>query len=471
VFRRRLWLSAVIVLVAGCGTPVYAQKPTGWIRSDLKPVSQPVLANGHLVLYVEAGGGLEVVALDPLTGRTLWHDTASPGYTAPGVSPALGVAGSIVTFLRPVGNSAGSSQVVGVDAATGRWVWRSPTGAFTDWPRSCVGDPSVICATGSVGGAPQLTAWRSQGSNGDQLQTVVIPQSSGGRILADDLFDPGNRKPEELAAVNGGSVAWTRPLASVFPTPGMSTDYGWDFDRVPAAGLFVGSVGPKPLSLTKTSMTTSLSQNMTAGFRISDGTAVWRDSGTVYACGQPLPCPGTLGESYRPPTTGLRLRTTGTISYPPQAAPTTLSMSHGADVKVEGFDLATGKTLWSYDAGPDGSLLSQTPPLLGPYVVALPSPTGRTVALNLATGTHNLVRAGAMAWCSSTVTYRTRVGYRIPFGKSQYVRVGQQSIRPCRVSGAPVAIPKTVPGFVGTTVDGLTVWSGPDELAATPTRP
>src|SRR5262249_37039034 len=83
-------------------------------------------------------------------------------------------------------------------------------------------------------------------------------------------------------------------LASVFPAPGLSTDNGWDFDRVPAAGLFVGSVAGPPVSSTGSSATIDLSRVMTAGFRISDGTAVWRDAGTLYACGW-LPCPGGGG--------------------------------------------------------------------------------------------------------------------------------------------------------------------------------
>ena len=71
-------IAALIAIAAG-GTvyalarhtaSVHAQKPTvGWVRSDLKPVTQPELAGGVLVFYVEAGGGLQVAALDPMTGE------------------------------------------------------------------------------------------------------------------------------------------------------------------------------------------------------------------------------------------------------------------------------------------------------------------------------------------------------------------------------------------------------------------
>ena len=43
-------------------------------------------------------------------------------------------------------------------------------------------------------------------------------------------------------------------------------------------------------------------------------------------------------------------------------------------MKIEGFNLATGKTRWSYDAGADGSLLVGSLPVLGSEVVAVPRP-------------------------------------------------------------------------------------------------
>lgn len=97
--RRWVWVLAITMLVAG-RTAAHAQKPTaGWVRSDLKPVTQPELAGGLLILYVAAGGGLQVEGLDPKTGKTLWRDNASTGAVTAGVPPAVGVAGSTVVFL------------------------------------------------------------------------------------------------------------------------------------------------------------------------------------------------------------------------------------------------------------------------------------------------------------------------------------------------------------------------------------
>ena len=77
-------------------------------------------AGGRLVLYVEGGGGLQVVGLDPKTGKTVWHHNASPGDTTPGIQPVLGVTGSTVFYLSPVDNSTGSTQVVAVDVSATR---------------------------------------------------------------------------------------------------------------------------------------------------------------------------------------------------------------------------------------------------------------------------------------------------------------------------------------------------------------
>ncbi|HEX4292213.1 MAG TPA: hypothetical protein VH021_25040, partial [Trebonia sp.] len=107
---RRLWLAAFALLVVGCSgasghssaapssatgakssaNQAHAKPPAGWVRTDLTPVTIPQLAGGRLVFYAEGGGGIQVVGLDPKTGKTVWRDNASPGDTTGGVSPALG---------------------------------------------------------------------------------------------------------------------------------------------------------------------------------------------------------------------------------------------------------------------------------------------------------------------------------------------------------------------------------------------
>ncbi len=483
MISRRLWLGAVSLLVAGCGasghpsaaklgatgantgtTPAHA-KPAGWARTDLTPVSAPQLAGGRLVLYAEGGGGIQVIGLDPKTGKTVWRDNASPGDTTPGVAARLGVAGSTVAFLSPVDNSTRSSRLVGVDAATGRQVWHTPTGAFEDWPVPCADAHGDICTAGSLGAAQQTLALRFRASDGAQVGAALISQATGGRMIGPDLYDPGVRNPEAMVAVSGTSVAWTRPLASVFSSQGDSTDWGWNFDRVPAAGVFVGSVGGPPVSYNSTTATVSIARGMTAGFRISDGSMAWQDPGTMFACGGPLACPGE-GLAGGTPTMGLRLRVTGTITT--STSDETPRLSPGGDVTIEGFDLATGKTLWSYDAGSDVALVDQMPPLIGPDTVALPTSNGQMVALSLATGKHRPVSSAAVGWCPSSVTYKTKVGYPTDIGGTVYQRIGASGFEPCTAVGDTAPQPSSVPSFAGVVVGGLTVTSDSTEVAATP---
>ena len=474
--RRRFWLAAVSLLVVGCSgagghsvaaktsaTPAHAKPLVGWVRTDLKPLTTPQLAGGRLVLYAVGGGGIQVVGLDQKTGKTVWRDNATPGDITPGVEPGLAVAGSTVAFLSPADNSTGSSQLVGVDAATGRRLWHTPTGQFTDWPEPCPDAPTDICTSGSFGDAQQTLALRFRASDGAQVGALLIAQSAYGRMLGPDLYDPGVRDPEALVAVSGDSVAWTRPLASVFSSPGDSTNYGWNFDRVPAAGVFVGYVGGPPVSSTATSETISVARGMTAGFRISDGSVAWQDPGTIYACSV-LPCPGQgMSASPRPPTMGLRLRVTGTATYSLSETP---KLSAGGDVVIEGFNLATGKTMWSYDAGGDGALLEDLPPVIGNEVVALPVSSHEAVALNLTTGKHKLISPETPGWCGSGTTYTTKIGYSDGHGGTSYERPASSGYQPCDTLGTTISEPATLPSFVGITVDGLTVTSDSSEVAA-----
>jgi hypothetical protein len=162
---------------------------------------------------------------------------------------------------------------------------------------------------------------------------------------------------------------------------------------------------------------------------------------------------------------GRRLTVTGKLPPAPKLSP-------GGDVVVEGFNLATGKTLWSYDAGADASLASfQPPPLLGAYAVALPAPSGGMTAVNLATGARRPVSPATPAWCQPLVTYHAQPEFSLGGGVTSDTHVGQSALEPCQASGHSAAVPPAVPGFVGAAAGGFTVWSEPSAVVAAPTSP
>jgi outer membrane protein assembly factor BamB len=467
--RLRFAVVSCVVALAACSgssskSPA-AAAGAGWARTDLKPVSQPYLAGGRFVLYVAGTTGLQVVALDPKTGRTVWTRAASASGVTQGVAPTFAVDGNFVVFLRDAGN--GSAALVSLDARDGSTAWTSAPGVFADWADSCADDATAVCTTGFARDQPKVPREaRFVVATGDALPSPTFPAGSSPRSIAPDLYDLGTRKPEMFAATSKGKVVWQQPLASVFTLAGASTDNGWNFDLVPSGRLFVGSVMGAPVSSTATSAVFDLSRTMTAGVRTRDGSAAWRDLGTQYACTD-LPCPGMVQRSegtttYKPPTHGLRLRLRGIVKASKSGGPTFSNYN----VVVEGFALRSGKALWSYNAGAARDLLETTSLAeLAENTVVLHGVDQKLTALNLANGSRAPVAAGAAAWCQKPTRYTTNVSDGTnPTTTYQ----GANALFPCRASGKGIATPKQVPRFVGPVLGGVVAWSEANEVVARP---
>jgi outer membrane protein assembly factor BamB len=461
--------AAVVVAITSGGAGRALPRAGGWSRDDLRPITQPAPIGGRLVLYVAGGGGMQIVGLDARSGATVWAHAASPSLVAPGQSPVLVTLSGLVIYLRQAGVP--GAQLVGADPATGRVVWQSQVGYFTSWPYPCTADPAAICASGylpsEVFGASYL---RFDARDGAVLPSAAISASGTARMVGDGLFDPGARQPEEILAVKGASIAWSRTLASVFTFAGASTDWGWNFDRIPHTGLYVGSVGGRPLTLTRSRVVLNLARTMTAGFRVSDGSVVWRMNGAEYVCGE-LPCPGSnlsgridAADVFRDgATTGVAVRATGIATGMPQSA-ASAHVSRNATASLDGFDPKSGRTLWQFKAGHDVRLLTQLslPPQTGLTTIVLRDSSGRLVTLDLATGSRKPTTAQAPAWCRSQTFYKERVPSSPRANLSATVYVGQPSLYPCTSAGARAAAPTRVPAFIGAIgarMDGLLAWS------------
>jgi hypothetical protein len=232
--------------------------------------------------------------------------------------------------------------------------------------------------------------------------------------------------------------------------------------------LFVGSVGGPPLSTTSSTGVVDLTRTMTAGFRIADGTPVWTDAGTIYMCSI-LPCPGAAQTSsgtstYTPPTLGLRLRMTGTATYDQSGAVTAVP---SATVIIEGFNLATGRTVWSFNAGHDTSLIQQSiPPQIAPDTLIVPNPAGTPTELDLASGASTPTPPATVGWCDSLTMYHMNVPFPTADGGQISDYTGDLATVPCDPSGHQVATPTTVPSFAGPTIGNLVAWSEPGAVIA-----
>src|SRR5262249_44182884 len=301
------------------------------------------------------------------------------------------------------------------------------------------------CLTGLLSTSAQRGAQlRFDAKTGKQLPGAVISTRFGGRELAPDLFDPGDRNPELIIATSGAHESWRRPLRAIFTLPGASTDWGWNFDRANRPGLFVGSPGWKPVKLTSTRYSSDLSKAMTAGFRISDGTVVWRSSGS-FICYY-LPCPGDSEAGYSSPsnahgpgpTVALRVRGVGRVNGSFNGLPVA---SRSARLTIEGFDPGTGHTMWHYDAGHATGLITQRflPPRMNSTTTVLPRGR-RLVALDLRSGRQRPVAASAAAWCRKPVLYKQR-------GSRLTTYIGQFSLYPCTAKGRRRTTSAAPPSF------------------------
>jgi len=138
-------------------------------------------------------------------------------------------------------------------------------------------------------------------------------------------------------------------------------------------------------------------------------------------------------------------------------------------VVLEGFDLATGHTRWSFDAGADADLATEAklPPRTADTVIVLPGPDGKPTAVDLSTGISHAAAAATTAWCQSEVDY-TVTSSQTGGGTGSSTYIGQDALFPCDLATHQIATPRRIPTFVGTPISGLVAWSEPHRVVAAP---
>lgn len=473
--RERLAVTAAVLV---CAAAVHADesRAAGWTRTDLHAVTQPAPVAGLFVLYVSAGGGLEIVGLDAATGTTVWSHPASTSSIAPGVAPALEVAGERVIYLGQ--REDGSVALTAADARTGAPIWQSEAGAFTAPPSACADDRSAVCLSGQLVSGPRAGPLRFDAASGRPLAAAQVGGIAS-RELGEGLFDPADRHPEKLVLARGARVTWSRPLGRIFSLRGATTDYGWNFGRIDRLGVFVGSVSTAP-ARRGGHLIFDLSHRQVVAFRISDGGVRWRAPGQ-YTCDASLPCPGesqvgyTTPQTDLAPTVGLRLVERGTWSFPADAPDANGTVSSNANVLIEGFAPARARALWRFDAGREPGLIDGrlTPALVSAHTVVIRDARRRMVALDLASGARRPVSSTVRGWCRPLITYQQSLGYEVPEG-TIHRYFGQRALVPCNSrSQRGVPAPSRAPAFVGdigARGAGLVAWTEVSGVVATPVK-
>ena len=159
---------------------------TLWERRDL-PVhyfdvgvaSSPILYQDKLILTCDgqADDVRYVIALDKLTGKTVWRtdsvfaDGKNPAYThSSGVPLVVPVAGQ-AQLISP-----GAHGVRAYDLQSGRELWQVKYGGWSVVPRPVYGNDLVYVCNGVV--KPVLLAIRPDGAHGDVTASAVVWQTN-----------------------------------------------------------------------------------------------------------------------------------------------------------------------------------------------------------------------------------------------------------------------------------------------------
>jgi len=429
------WLIVALTVVAlalGAVIVVQVTGSAGTPMSKLHVVAGPVAAgNRALVVARSASGALALAAVDPASRTVSWQLPYAASDITAGVELTPAVIDGMTVDLAP-GNKRGSVITEGVSISSGTVAWRRAAGTITSPPSACAGH-RYFCVIGQS--RLQLLAPMT----GAVVRTVPGVE----RTLATDLFEL-TATPETWSQVgSSGSVAWTRPLSSIFG-PGYSSNYGWAIFS--ADGIDYGSVSAVPQGSSN-----NLGRSKTVGFSSATGQVIWSLPGE-FECG---------GELLSMSTAPVVCRFSGTIHQP---SPGTLPSLAGVTLDMEGIDPTTGKITWTrlIHEVKQVTFATGTPFAAGTRIV-MATPGGPAVTLDLRTGAETPVHAGTVFWCAHTVTsYPTRTAQG---GR----RSGAPDYRGCTESGAPIPTrPSAFPRTVGVTVGQDVIWLSPTGLQTAP---
>lgn len=422
---------------------------TGWDLTTVHPVTAPVSVAGRIVVYTADAGQLTLRALDPASGATLWALPASTAQNTPGQPFEVAHLGTTVFYYVTAGDpKAHLAEIAAVDASTGKQKWVTAQDvSYADMPSPC-SDNAALCDSVYIGPNASQEV-RTNITTGDQ--TVI--SSSTGRLLGTGVSDAGVRKPEYIEHINDvtGAVVWKDSVDSLFGTS-VSSDDGWNWDSY--GDVYVGWLGKVPADPNATTVNLG-SQEMVA-VRASDGVRLWKRTG-LYGC----PAQG-LTDAGQP--IAVRCLVSGTITYDANGGN---AATHGLDVTIQGFNVHTGATLWSYHLGNAPSALSigtLSAVRISGHVFAMTNSTGRTTVIDLKTGATSAGSATTAGWCLQNGTYQLtgidgQDGTPLDFTSGELVG-------PCTANGAASHGADGTSADVGTTVGGYFVWSSTDGLHA-----
>jgi outer membrane protein assembly factor BamB len=436
-----VWPSSKPVAAPVKPAPPTVSAPVGdWADHFLHPVSGPVLVGGKVVLYSVEAGHLRLNALDPATGNIAWTMPASvAGNTHGQAFQVAHIGGTVFLLGAPVAADGLEAHVIAVDAATGKQRWATQfAAAFTETPTVCPDHKGLCDSTETAAGT--LSSLRINAADGEVRELPNL----GGRILGADILDPAPRAPEyvERLSPTTGKLLWRDRVDTLVGGP-VSSSYGWNWDSYGAV-----DVGWLAATSSATQPSLDLSEQKTVGVRASDGKRLWVSKG-VYGC----------------PEQGL------TGNGKPFAVRCVFKAGGQLDVTLQGFDVRTGKTVWSVPLGNAPAVMptvSNTVPGAGSYVVvrmgasvfSIPRADGSRVLVDLVNGVVSHPAVPQNGWCLASSYYVDRDN-RDELGKRMIQFTGVL-LSPCTSQYGVAAPTDGTSTGMGVTVGGRFIWSSPD---------
>jgi outer membrane protein assembly factor BamB len=204
---RLLWSKPVEIALSAKERPPSVQQETGYAAPTMA-------ADGQRAFAIFANGD---VAGFKATGEPLWSKALLTPDSRYGYASSLALYKDVLIIQLDQGDepAAGKSALVGLDAATGKTLWRTPRPVRDSWSSPILAnvggrdllitcaDPLVIAYDPTTG----AEVWKVEALSGD---VAASPAYGGGLIVVADITR-GTMAVRPPSGANPGSVAWAAP--------------------------------------------------------------------------------------------------------------------------------------------------------------------------------------------------------------------------------------------------------------------
>ncbi|GLW07323.1 hypothetical protein Misp01_24530 [Microtetraspora sp. NBRC 13810] len=279
-----------VLCVPGCsGSDAATEVHPTWTNDRVNAVSRTTVAAGvAATTSLTAGGSLETVAVDLVSGEKLWGAPATLAGRLPGmgVSPPAavptgagrGVVASVDPVKAdPVKKGRWRATLVARDARTGRQTWTRPVhstfGPQRCGPYLCLSEHTALSSARMVVLDPATgrTLWRLSG-------IAEVEWADDTRVV---LMRLAEHPVVEAYEAKTGKRLWRQPVAQALG-PGVDLSGGWSFGAV--GDNLVGYVAPYTSPGSKKTSTFGV-----FSMKIADGTVNWMRPSVVrvYPSGSP----------------------------------------------------------------------------------------------------------------------------------------------------------------------------------------